>query len=60
MVANLLDGIEVQLGVDYLADKEKLAATGRDVSYTQERLTLTLITRLVHCNIVLCVLRQRH
>ena len=32
----------------------------QSVSYTQERSTLTLITRLVHCNIVLCVLRQRH
>ncbi len=59
MVANLLDGIEVQLGVDYLADKEKLLQL-QNVSYTQERLTLTLITRLVHCNIVLYVLRQRH
>lgn len=34
MVANLLDGIEVQLGVDYLADKEKLAATAERVVYT--------------------------
>ncbi len=34
MVANLLDGIEVRLGVDYLADKENLDALAEKVVYT--------------------------
>jgi UDP-galactopyranose mutase len=34
MVANLLDGIEVRLGVDYLADKEALDALAEQVVYT--------------------------
>ncbi|MBQ9165327.1 MAG: UDP-galactopyranose mutase, partial [Oscillospiraceae bacterium] len=34
MVANFLDGIEVRLGVDYLADKENLDALAEKVVYT--------------------------
>ncbi len=34
MVANLLDGIEVRLGVDYLADKEEYDALAKKVIYT--------------------------
>ena len=34
MVANMLDGIEVRLGVDYLADKEALDALADRVIYT--------------------------
>ena len=34
MVANMLDGIEVELGVDYLADKAKYDALAEKVVYT--------------------------
>ena len=34
MVANMLDGIEVELGVDYLAEKEKYDALAEKVVYT--------------------------
>ena len=34
MVANMLDGIEVELGVDYLAEKEKYDAFAEKVVYT--------------------------
>ena len=34
MVANMLDGVEVRLGVDYLADKEALDAIADKVLYT--------------------------
>lgn len=34
MIANLLDGIEVQLNADYLKDKEKLDAIAEKVIYT--------------------------
>ena len=34
MVANMLDGIEVELGVDYLADKTKYDALAEKVVYT--------------------------
>jgi UDP-galactopyranose mutase len=34
MVANLLDGVEVRLGVDYLADKAALDALAEQVVYT--------------------------
>lgn len=34
MVANMLQGIEVRLGVDYLADKKNLDALARKVVYT--------------------------
>jgi UDP-galactopyranose mutase len=34
MVANLLEGVEVRLGVDYLADKEALDALAEQVVYT--------------------------
>lgn len=34
MVANMLDGIEVQLGVDYLEHKEELDALAKKVVYT--------------------------
>ena len=34
MVANMLEGIEVRLGVDYLADKESLDALAHKVVYT--------------------------
>lgn len=34
MVANMLDGIEVRLGVDYLDHKDELDALAKKVVYT--------------------------
>ena len=60
MVANMLEGIEVELGVDYLEKKEYYDSLGEKKSYIPDRSMHILPMNWVHWNTVRYDSRQRY
>ena len=58
MVGNMLRGVEVKLGIDYLADKEKWNSMAEHASTLVRSMPIST-TILDHWNIAVCVSRQK-